>query len=82
MNNGDVLIGQKRGCERGFLDSCLKYHDAYLPTCDETPHFHHDLQNESIVQKWNNSVEQMDIVMPSNYWSYYDRNVPQQVIKN
>lgn len=74
----------KRNClyDRGFLDSCLKHHNAYLPIYEETLSRCYEPENDLIIQRWDSSVEQLDIVMRSNYWSYYDRNVPRQVIKN
>lgn len=67
--------------ESGFLDTCLRYYDAYLPALENTPLNEQDARHD-FVQTWQNSVEQMDIVMRSNYWAYYDRNVPQLVVKD
>lgn len=69
--------------DRGFLDSCLKHHDAYIPTDGEMPWDYGDRNSphDLTIEQWNNSVERLDIIMRSNYWSYYDRNVA-QVIKN
>lgn len=67
--------------EYGFLDGCLKYHNAYLPTYQDLP-WENSEQNESGDRSWQNSVEQMNIVMKSNYWAYYDRDVPQLVARD
>ncbi len=71
-------------CDRGYLDTCLRYYDAYLPDYEETPldYSISSLQNDLDIQNLHNAIEQMDIIMMTNNWSYYDSKVPQQVTKD
>lgn len=61
---------------RGFLDACLKYYEAYIPSSEETPDF---CKLNLDFQKIDSIIERMDVLfLPSN-WKYLDRKVPNQV---
>jgi hypothetical protein len=63
--------------DRGFLDECLKYYDAYIPLPEEAPSPYNDSWNSDFQ---NSTVERMDIMFIPSNWSYFDRNVPKKIL--
>lgn len=65
--------------DRGFLDTCLRYFEAYIPLLEETPYHYHS-EARTTFHRWDNNVVQLDLIlMPSN-WKYLDWTIPKQVI--
>jgi hypothetical protein len=63
--------------DRGFLDECLKYYDAYIPLPEEAPSPYNDAWNSDFQ---NSTVERMDIMFVPSNWRYFDRNVPKKIL--
>lgn len=66
--------------DRGFLDACLKYHEAYIPIIEETPYHYHGERNLDF-KSWDSTVERMDIILvSSNDWKNLAGNAPNRVL--
>ncbi|ABW30373.1 hypothetical protein AM1_5417 [Acaryochloris marina MBIC11017] len=65
--------------DRGFLDTCLRYFEAYIPLLEETPH-HYRSEDRTTFHQWDNNIARLDLIlMPSN-WKYLDWTIPKQVL--
>ncbi|BDM79194.1 hypothetical protein [Acaryochloris marina] len=65
--------------DRGFLDTCLRYFEAYIPLWEETPHHYHS-EDRTTFHQWDNNVARLDLIlMPSN-WKYLDWTISKQVL--
>lgn len=64
--------------DRGFLDACLKFYNAYIPTLEETP-YHYDDERNADFQKWDSMVERMNMMIIPSDWKYPDSKVPDRV---
>ena len=73
---------QNIGEDCTFLDSCVKYHDAYFPKEVETPEVYLYYRKKAHLLNFRNSVEQMSIIMIPHNWNYCDWKVPKRVNKD
>jgi hypothetical protein len=64
---------------RGFLDKCLKYYKAYIPTFEETPDYFGS-KNSLSFELWDQAVERMDVVIIPSNWMYSVGKVPSRVL--
>lgn len=65
--------------QRGFLEACLKYYKVYLPLYEEMPHYYRDNLNSNC-QKWNLTIERMDLAIIPSDWHYSDCKVPDRIM--
>ena len=73
---------EKTGEDYIFLDSCVKYYDAYFPDEEETPDVYLYYRKKSHLINFRNSIEQMNIIIIPANWNYRDWGVPQKVVKD